>query len=248
MPLNISGSIVNSNIARTLNYKSVSTRGRIMALEAGATESLPETGTAWSDITGNYNGSLTNGAAYDSTGGGSVYFDGINDYVGFSNASTLLQGLYTATMTMWVKLSRKSGGGQQFQQVAGWRDDGDCNFFFLLLDESGATVNTEVRINTNAGSNYDINVNFTSYFGSWTNIVVAVDTSRIDLYLNGSLAGSNTNKTGYFGASNELRIGQNLSTNWSILGHIANFSMYNRALSAAEVSQNYNAQKSRFGL
>jgi hypothetical protein len=248
MPLNISGSIINAGIAKVANYKSISTRGLIMNLEAGAAESLPETGTAWTDIAGSYNGGLTNGAAYDSTGSGSVYFDGTDNAVTFSNTTTTLQGLSTATMNMWVKLSRKSGGGNQFQQVAGWRDDGDCNFFFLLLDNSGATVDTEVRINTNAGSNYDINVNFTSYFGSWTNIVVAVDTSRIDLYLNGTLAGSNTSKTGAFGASNELRVGQNLSNTWTALGYIANFSMYNRTLSAAEVSQNYNAQRGRFGV
>lgn len=248
MPLNISGSIINAGIAKVANYKSVSTRGLIMALEAGAAESLPETGTAWSDMVGSYNGTLNNGAAYDTTGGGSVYFDGTDNYVGFSNTTNTVQGLYTATMTMWVKLSRKSGGGNQFQQVAGWRDDGDCNFFFLLLDYSGASVNTEVRIGTNTGGNYDINVDFTSYFGSWTNVVIAVDTSRIDLYLNGSLAGSNTSKTGYFGSSNELRIGQNLSTSWTTLGYIANFTVYNRTLSAAEVSQNYNAQRGRFGV
>ena len=248
MPLNISGSIVNSTIASTLNYKSVSTRGRIIALEAGTAESLPVTGSTWFDLAGSYNGSLTNGAAYNSTGGGSVYFDGTNDYVGFNGTTGLLNGLTTATMTMWINLTRQSGGGQKFQQVAGWRDDGDANFFFLLLDDSGATVMTEARVNTAAGGPYDVNANFTSYFGNWVYVAFVVDTNRMDLYANGSVIGSNITKTGAFGVSSELRIGQNLSGLYQTLGYVANFSMYNRTLSAGEILQNYNVQKSRFGL
>ena len=249
MPLNISGSVVNAGIAKTLNYKSIVTRGLVQYLEAGAAESIPETGTTWSDIASTYNGTLTNGAAYNSTGNGSIYFDGADDYVAFSGTAGLLNGLSAATMTMWVNITRKGGGGQQLQQIAGWRDDVDSDFFFLLLDTSGATVNTEARVRTTSGGGeYDISANFVSYFGSWAYVAFVVDTSRMDLYVNGSVIGSNTSKTGSFGSSNELRIGQNLSGLYQTLGYVANFALYNRALTAAEVVQNYNAQRGRFGV
>lgn len=244
MPLNVSGSVITGGIAKVSNYKSVITRGLVMYLEAGAAESIPETGTNWNDIVNNYGGSLTNGAAYSSVGSGSIYFDGTDNHVFFSGTGGIPGGLTSATMTMWVNLSRTNA----FQQVAGWRDDSDSNFFFLLLDGGGATVNTEARVNTNAGGPYDVNVNFVPYFDKWTYITFVVDTNRTDLYFNGTNVGSNTSKTGTFGGSNELRIGQNLSGIWTSLGYIANFAFYNRALAAAEVTQNYNAQKGRFGI
>lgn len=248
MPLNISGSVITGGIAKVSNYKSVITRGLVLYLEGGAAESIPETGTTWSDIANTYNGTLTNGAAYSSAGSGSVSFDGTNDYVGFSGTTGILNGLSSATMNMWININRKSGGGEQYQQIGGWRDDVDADFFFLLLDSSGATVNTEARVKTTSGGPYDINANFVSYFGTWAYVSFVVDTNRMDLYVNGSVIGSNTSKTGTFGTSNELRIGQNLSSLYSILGNIADFYVYNRALAAAEVTQNYNAQKGRFGI
>jgi hypothetical protein len=249
MPFNIGGHIYNGGIADPQDYYNILTRGLIMHLDASSPESYPGSGATWSDMVNSYNGSLINGASYNSAGGGSINFDGTNDYVGFSGTGVVPSGLSNASMTMWVNLTRKSGGGQQFQQVAGWRNDSNTDFFFLLLDSSGATVNTEARIRTSGGTVYDINVDFTSYFGTWTYVAFIVDTNRIDLYFNGSLVGSNTNKAGSFtNPGNDLRIGQNLSGGFPTQGNIANFTVYNRTLSAAEVRQNFNVQRSRFGI
>jgi hypothetical protein len=248
MPFDIGGHIYNGGIAETDSYKSITTRGLNLYLDASDAGSYPETGTSWFDVINTYNGTLINGATYSPAGSGSIYFDGTNDYVGFSGTGGVPNALSTATMTMWVNLSRKSGGGQQFQQVAGWRDDVDSDFFFLLLDNSGATVDTEARVRTSGGTTYDINANFTSYFGNWVYVAFVVDTNRTDLYLNGSLVGSNTSKAGSFASSLELRIGQNLSGTFQTLGNISNFTFYNRALAIAEVRQNFNVQRSRFGI
>jgi hypothetical protein len=248
MPFDIGGYIYNGGIAETDSYRDVITRGLNMYLDASDAGSYPETGTIWHDVVNTYNGTLTNGAVYNSAGSGSIYFDGTNDYIGFSGTGGIPTSLSTATMTMWVNLSRKSGGGQQFQQIAGWRDDVDSDFFFLLLDSSGATVNTEARIRTSGGTTYDINSDFTSYFGNWVYVAFVVNTNRTDLYFNESLVGSNTNKTGSFASSLELRIGQNLSGTFQTLGYVSNFAFYNRALSIAEVRQNFNVQRGRFGV
>jgi hypothetical protein len=248
MPFNIGGHIYSGGIADSQDYKNILTRGLTMHLDASSPESYPGSGTTWSDMASSYNGSLINGTSYSSTGGGSMYFDGTNDYVGFSGTGGVPNALSTATMTMWVNLSRKSGGGQQFQQVAGWRDDVDSDFFFLLLDNSGATVDTEARVRTSGGTTYDINANFTSYFGNWVHVAFVVDTNRTDLYFNGSLVGSNTSKAGSFASSLELRVGQNLSGAWTALGYMGNFTFYSRALAIAEVRQNFNVQRSRFGI
>jgi hypothetical protein len=56
--------------------------GLVLALDAGNLKSYPTTGTTWTDLSGNGNtGTLTNGPTYSSANGGSISFDGTNDYV-----------------------------------------------------------------------------------------------------------------------------------------------------------------------
>lgn len=244
MPLNISGSIVNAGIARTLNYKSIVTRGIIFQADAGAPDSYPETGTTANSLVGNYSGTLVNGVGYSTSNGGTWTFDGTNDYIEFTGTGAILDGLSSATLSFWTNVTRTN----TFDQLAGWRMSGGMEFFVLLLDGGGATVNTEARLTTAAGGPYDINIPFQSYFGSWVNIAFVVSSNRTDLYINGSNVGSNTNKTGTFNNNaGNLYLGGYLTT-FPSQANIANVIAYNRALAAAEITQNYNAQRGRFGV
>ena len=232
---------------------SIVTSGLTLNVDAGSPRSYPGSGTLWYDASGNNNtGTLVNGPTY--TGGTSGYFtfDGVDDLTSFTNTNGFGTGGVApqATMSIWANISRKSGGGQQFQQIAGFRDDTDYNFFFLLLDSSGATVATEARLGTTAGLAYDINVDFTPYFNTWTNIVFVANTNRSDLYFNGILAGSNTNVAGNFGAdSGQFCIGRHPAVAaFPTLGKIANVQFYKRALTATEITQNFNALRGRYGV
>jgi hypothetical protein len=63
---------------------SIVTNGLVFCLDAANSKSYPGTGTDWTDLSGNQiNGILTNGPAYNSSNGGSIVFDGINDYINF---------------------------------------------------------------------------------------------------------------------------------------------------------------------
>ena len=233
-------------------YGGIVKDGLVLNLDAAKKDSYPGSGTVWNDLSGNgYNGTLTN-ATYSSNNGGSIVFNGTNSYVVFSNTSTMLNGLSAASMNMWINVTRRGGGGVKYQAIAGWRDDSDADFYFLLVDGSGAAVPSEFRTRTSTGQ-WDVNVSYLPYFGSWTFISTIVSSNTADLYINGVLAGSNTNKTGAFGAaSNQFRIGSDSAfpslITYPMQGNMANFLAYNRALSANEVTQNYNALKSRFGL
>ena len=244
MPLNISGSIVNSGIARTLNYKSIVTRGIIFQADAGAPDSYPETGTTANSLVGNYSGNLINGVGYSTSTGGTWTFDGTDDYIEFTGTGAILDGLSSATLSFWTNVTRTN----TFDQLVGWRMSGGMEFFVLLLDGGGATVNTEARLTTAAGGPYDIGIPFQSYFGSWVNIAFVVSSNRTDLYINGSNVGSNTSKTGAFNNNaGSLYLGGYLTT-FPSQASIANVIAYNRALAAAEVTQNFNAQRGRFGV
>jgi hypothetical protein len=226
--------------------------GLVLSLDAANARSYPGSGTTWTDLSGNgYNGTLTN-ATYSSNNGGSIVFNGTNSYVVFTNTTTVLNGLPAASMNMWINVTRRGGGGVKYQAIAGWRDDGDTDFYFLLVDGSGAAVPAEFRTRTTTGVQ-DVNVSYLPYFGKWTFISTIVSSNRTDLYLNGILVGSNTNKTGSFGAaSNQFRIGTDSAfpslITYPMQGNMANFLAYNRALSADEVLQNFNATKGRFNL
>ena len=70
------------------DYESIITNGLVLNLDAGFTPSYPTSGTTWYDIsTGGNNGALTNGPTFNSGGGGSIVFDGVDDYVDIPSTS-----------------------------------------------------------------------------------------------------------------------------------------------------------------
>ncbi len=79
------------------------TDGLVLALDAGNTKSYPGSGTAWTDLIGSNNGTLTNGPTYNSDNGGSIVFDGTNDYVTISDDSDFTFGTGDLTVEAWFK-------------------------------------------------------------------------------------------------------------------------------------------------
>jgi hypothetical protein len=209
------------------------------------------TGGGWVDLSGNgRHGELVNGPTYSNSNLGSLVLDGTNDYVETTTSDGFgLGGTGTGTMMFWVYATRKSGGGAQYQYIAGFRDDSDFDFFFLLLDNSGSSVLTEARLRTASGI-YDINIEYVSYFSTWTHVTFVCNTNKTELYLNGVLAGQNTNKTGNFGANtSNFRIGANgNSLAYYAKANVASLQMYSGALSATQIIQNFNATRGRFGV
>lgn len=75
--------------------------GLVLCLDAGNTKSYPGSGTTWTDLSGRGNtGTLTNGPTYSSANGGSIVFDGTNDYVSTNYTQTSVTGY---TIDVWFK-------------------------------------------------------------------------------------------------------------------------------------------------
>ena len=96
------------------------TNGLVLCLDAGNTKSYPGSGTAWNNLSStSNNGTLTNGPTYDSTNGGSLIFDGTNDYIQSGSFSNLLTAditvetwIYlTAASSDWVRIIGTGGNG-----------------------------------------------------------------------------------------------------------------------------------------
>ena len=75
--------------------------GLVLALDAGNTKSYSGSGTAWTDTVGGNHGTLTNGPTFSSLNGGSIVFDGTNDYVQVSASSDLNFGTGNFTIEGW---------------------------------------------------------------------------------------------------------------------------------------------------
>jgi hypothetical protein len=213
------------------------TNGLVLSLDAADQNSYSGSGTTWSDLSGNNNsGSLVNGPTFSSGNGGSIVFDGVDDYVNCGNNSTVQ--ITVGTISSWVKLSSIISGyrGILVKQTA-WglfARDG----IFVTYDWGGGG-DRSTGINIADGTWKNLIMSFTETIGSPSNNVI--------LYLNGIAVLTTTVKH----ANNNvtLTIGSGAPSVTQIFnGNIANSVVYNRVLSPSEVLQNYNAQKSRFGL
>jgi hypothetical protein len=223
------------------------TSGLVLALDAADKNSYPGTGTTWTDLSGNANvGTLINSPTFSNSNGGCIVFDGIDDYVTIPYSSTWVTT--SATYEIWIKKASAGVSGEFLSR--GISDGSDQPRFYIY-------ANNDVYFDwSNNGT--DIYVQGpTPTFNStgWNQIVgVAVPGVQLKVYINATLmsvtasgAGGITSNPLYI-TSQPLIIGGVTWIPRYFNGNISIVKLYNRELSATEVLQNYNAQKTRFGL
>jgi hypothetical protein len=220
--------------------------GLVLHLDAAKRDSYPKTGTVWMDLSGGGNtGTLTNGPTFNSSNGGSIVFDGVDDYVSLSDSVSFINSTSPFTLSFWVyylawpytysdMIFLKTNTGYAFQ--VGASTNGTYNAIGF-----GSTSGW-IQHHTNTGYSYFLN--------KWSNVTLvyngsgATTTSNFSPYIDGVLK-TLTAQGGYAATSNINRIGYNYG-NGKFNGRISNLQIYNRALSTSEVLQNYNALKGRY--
>lgn len=230
------------------NGPRIVTSGLVLCLDAGNTKSYPGTGTAWTDLSGNgNNGTLTNGPTYSSANKGSIVFDGVND-VCISSNNMNITGDINATLSVWVNfITINSAWNCQIMFGDPYTVRGGFAIFEGGLAGAGGLT---LGFYQGKGA-YKTSLVTTN---TWYNIVAtkssgAISSSNTKLYLNGNELSLTFNCIGEtVNAQNDkLRVG-NDQADETANSNIASAIAYNRALSASEVLQNYNATKGRFGL
>lgn len=238
MPLNISGSIVNSAIASTLNYKSVVTRGLILSYDAGALDSYPQTGTSVFDLSTNSNtATLTNGPTFSTDNGGTFVLDGSNDYINAGNIN--LNRDFTleiiANMTSASSFSLFGQGITSTNQgMHIVYDNGSRGMIFAFY-----------------GNDNDYENNYRPTTGVWYHWVFTYSNSTYDkqFYANTVLQTPVASIENIYSGTGQFNIGAIYSSAGSPAnGRIAVARAYSRVLSSTEITQNFNAQRSRFGM
>jgi hypothetical protein len=208
------------------------------------------TGGGWKDMTlsGN-NGALTNSPTFDSDNLGSLVFDGVDDYITLSNPNWSSVFNNTIGNNFSLRCIIKPTNIGTHQALISQRH-GDAMSLFLLangkvtleMDDTSNRVGTNTVLQNNNW--YDITVTFENNTSQ----------SRAYYYVNGQFERDELKWDGNgVSTNNNLWIGWQSRTNYDINptyfnGEIAYVQIYNRALTAEEVLQNYNATKGRYGL
>ena len=210
------------------------TDGLVLCLDAANSKSYPGSGTTWTDLSGNGNtGTLTNGPTYSSSNGGALVFDGTDDYVNAPNTS-LIHRTSNWTYSCWVYFSGTPGLGTIFENGS-W-----TSCLLIRFETNGITIYSM--------STYWGKFTLTPTLGIWYKLDFIRNGNSIDFYLNGVYSQS-ISFTADIQPSSNLFIGTSQHATYQVFnGRISNTQIYNRALSAAEVSQNFNATRSRFGI
>jgi hypothetical protein len=216
---------------------SVVTQGLVLALDAADRNSYPGSGTTWTDLSGRGNtGTLTNGPTYSSSNGGSIVFDGVDDKVTFPNNTI------STSAGMTVEVWFKTSSGTKYQDI------------FDLDDSYG------VWIVTNYSSSGKINTSFNTIgagymtadyvANNWYQVVLSGSGTSNFMYLNGVQVATASQTVASSINLNTARIGNVDGDRASeyLVGNVSCLKLYNRALTAQEISQNFNALRGRFGI
>ena len=184
------------------------------------------------------NGTVANMPAYDYYNKGSLRFDGSDDYL--SVADNVVLNPVTVTVSMWLKRNAYQSSICNFLR----RNDRDA--YALMATNNTDTVWFRVRNSLAAV----VDATTTMPLNTWTNLVGTFDGSNVRIYKDGVLANTaaNTSPISYAGSTiGDLIIARDdiVSGRYAPI-NVGSTLIYSRALSATEIAQNYEAQKSKF--
>ena len=221
------------------------TDGLVLSLDAGDKNSYPGSGTTWTSLVNtNHTGSMSN----LSFTGNSIDFPGSsNSRCSWSNFTSTAQSMSTGTLSFWFQYDNASGNRYMVSmgdKTTNW----NANKFHLSMMAAGDWFWGSYG----AASRENVNVGTVLSTGNIYNITINSDGK---LYLNGSLDFTaddafwfnNCQTVTYFHFGQQYHGGGLLDAQL-FDGDLYNLYIYDRALSAAEILQNFNAHRHRFGV
>lgn len=220
------------------------TDGLVLHWDAANIRSYPGSGTTVYDLSGNgKNGTLSGGTAYDTDGGGSFYFDGVNDLISFGVGSDLFP-LYNFSVDVWFSSDGTTAttgtSPALFGLTYGLR-------LFVNIDRLWVGVDNGTSIESFLGP-----TGYSFHDSSWHNVVATGNNGTIDMYIDGN-AVMTSSISSWSGntrwPTNSINFGRdNNNTMYYFRGNMAPIKIYNTKLTQSQITQNFNAIRGRFGI
>jgi hypothetical protein len=219
------------------------TDGLVLALDAANVKSYAGSGTSWNDLSGNNNtGTLTNGPTFNAANGGSIVFDGVNDYVLLTSSDLRFGGVNSYTLDFFIKCPHSELNQTIFANGT-LVTPGNGIWFFKRRSGLG---NALVFHGFSANPRIDLISTNIIPDNNFCSVSVTFDgVNAYNLFINGQLENSITTNS-IVAATGDSFIGTNSANFFG--GNIYSSKIYTRALSPQEILQNFNATRSRFGV
>jgi len=221
------------------------TKGVARYTSAFTSPPIPSTCT---DLTRSKNvGTLTGGVDYNFSNGGSLVFDGTNDYVNIPASTNLTFGTGDFTMEVWFKTRAKTMLYPALLSVnLAWAAN-----VWVLIDRHNVTAPTKFTFHVyNIASPTLTSVTAPSN-GVWYNVVVTRIGTLFSMYVNGVLESTATSSASIDGGvSNSINLGRQFTSDSTYYdGNIPLARIYKaRGLTSGEVYNNFVANRGRFGV
>ena len=225
------------------NTPSYVTDGLVLNLDAGNLNSYDGSGNTWSDLAQDGNDGTVNGATYDSSG--YFAFDG-NDSVDLGNDEIFTLANRKASWEAWVKFDNATGANAILTK---WENNSSENWWFGRYDYD--KIHLAFRIN-GVYYPYVSSGSVLNQANTWYQACGTLNGTDLKFYINGALDSSFSVASGTWNSSSsKMAVGcQNLTAGGAAFmdGGIGAIRCYDKVLSSDEITQNFNATKTRFGL
>lgn len=228
----------------TSSPQQIVTSGLLVWLDAGRPGSYSGSGATWTDLTGGNDATLVNSPTYSTTYGGELTFAKSSFQYG---TLTDLGNLSAWTVEAWIRFNTSPVAGTNAIVTNQYDGINKVNFAIGSLTPGSSAI----RAGFYDGS-WRTSSGVTVSTAQWYHFVGTYDGATIKMYNNTTSVGD-TSYSGTPQSGGEVRIARRWDSgtgdsNNFIDGIIPVVRIYNRAITSDEVKQNFNVQRSRYGV
>tara|TARA_Y100000361_G_scaffold54434_1_gene47499 strand:+ start:162 stop:857 length:696 start_codon:yes stop_codon:yes gene_type:complete len=220
------------------------TDGLVLCLDAANSRSYPGTGATWTDLKGGNNGTLENGPTFDANNGGSIVFDGSDDNVEIPhNTNQNLSASNGHSVSVWCKWI----SGNAHQDIVSKDSESGTGREWLITKSNSSNKFRYHVWNSSNSATYQ-NANYIAVSNQWVNLTQVWNGSLLSFYVNGSLDSTISASITPKNSTTIMRIGGGSDSGSALHfnGSVSSVLLYQKALTADEILQNYLATKGRY--
>lgn len=214
---------------------SIVTDGLVLYLDAGNRRSYPGNGNTWFDLSGNNNHASLVGPTFINNNLGSLYLDGINDYISFLGP---IESSSDFTIDIWFNPTRIN---TTYDMIYSGTDNIDIQLFFHQVTKYLTTSIENNEIATSFQLTNDT-------INKWYNLIFTYDYQFRKVYLNNTIILNTSNSTSFTKNDTNVRLGATLGSSLWLQANISNLKIYNLSLNDNDIKKNFEAHRGRFGL